>query len=92
MATEFPFKFDDGGNRFYYLPQKVTMPTESGKYWRGPWLGHYSLSWLSYIVYKDKNLYWLILAANNLTDPFQLKVGRDFRVLLPKYLPEVQYG
>jgi hypothetical protein len=93
MINQIKWKMvDDNGDVFWYLPQKITLPTDSSRYLPGIWQEHYSLSTLANIIYGDKNYYWLILKANNLTNPWQLKKGQKFKILKPDYLNEIVYG
>lgn len=77
------------GNVYWYLPGKIILPTASVKYWSGYWLPEYNLHTLAYRIYGSKSLVWLIMAANDLINPWSLEAGDTFRILLPKYLSEV---
>jgi len=81
----------DNGDILNYLPRKITMPAETAKYWTGVWQSHYTLTSLAYKLYGNKSLYWLIIEANNYTNPFLFSVGRQFKVLLPEFLNEIVY-
>lgn len=77
------------GQVAWHRPKAVEMPIESYKYIQTKWNPEYSLFRLSYRVYGTPEYYWLIMAANEITNPFCLKNGDPIKVLLPKYLSEV---
>jgi len=82
---------DDDGSIYYNLPATVIFPEESSKYWEGTWLPDYDLFRLSYFIYGDVNLFWLILEANDIVDPWSLTAGEKFKILLPEFLNEVVF-
>lgn len=93
MAFQYKAKIQDlDGNVFLDLPQTITFPTEESKYYKTIWRSDYNLSSLSNIVYGNRNLYWLILSANGITNPFGFVPGQEFKILLPEFLREVVYG
>jgi len=77
------------GNLFLDLPNKFTLPIESSKYIASIWNSNYTLYTLSNIVYGRRDLYWLILVANNKSNPYDFTEGEQIKILLPKFLNEV---
>lgn len=81
----------DGEDIFWYLPKKVILPTQIEKYITTTWVPEYTLFKLSYRTYGNAELYWLILAANNIINPWSIKLGDKIKVLLPQYLNEIRF-
>jgi hypothetical protein len=76
-------------NKFWYRPDDVKIPEESYKYISTYWNDNYTWFRLSYLVYGNAELYWLLMMANNITNPYGIKNGDKIRVLLSDYLNEV---
>ena len=89
MIHKYKIALDD--NIFLYLPQDITLPSESDKYWQGDWIKSYDIMLLAYQIYGDVDMYWLILKANKLDNIWGLKSGDKFRILLPDFLNEIIY-
>ena len=89
MIHKYKIALDD--NIFLYLPQDITLPSESDKYWQGDWIKSYVIMLSAYQIYGDVDMYWLILKANNLDNIWGLKSGDKFRILLPDFLNEIIY-
>lgn len=92
MTAQSPynFKIEDGDDMFYYLPGSVELPIESSKYWSGIWNSEYDIMTMSFRLYGDIDMYWVILESNNISNPYLLKPGDTFRVLLPDYTSEIR--
>lgn len=82
-------KLSISGDKFWYRPASVEIPLEAHKYIQSTWNPDYSLFRLAYLTYGRADLYWLIMRANDITDPYSFKDGDKFRILLPDYLNEV---
>lgn len=90
MALEqYGTKLSLGGNEFWLRPKTFTLPPESSKYIQTKWVESYSWFRLSYLVYGTVDLYWLLMAVNNITDPYSIRLGDSVSILLPAFLNEV---
>ena len=88
---QYNLKINDDGDMYWALPSKVTLPSESYKYISTPWNdSDYTWNRLSYMVYGTSDYYWLLLAANNITNPYAVRNGKKIKILLPQYLNEVK--
>lgn len=77
------------GNTYYDLPRTVKLPQEETKYLTADWKEQNTLFKLSYLIYGNVNKYWLLMAANNVTNPYDMP--KKFRFLRPEYLGEVSF-
>jgi hypothetical protein len=84
-------RINDNGDIYWYLPYKVILPTEDKKYISTIWNSDYTLSRLANRVYGDASLYWIILAVNNITNPFEIKDGDKIKILLKEYVKEIGF-
>lgn len=90
MALEqYDVKLPLDGDLFWYRPKKFTLPTEAHKYLLSRWNKDYTWFRLSYLVYGTDELYWLLMATNDITDPYGMEEGDSVRILLPDFLNEV---
>jgi len=76
----------DDGNIYSGLPGKVVLPTQPQAYFSMPWLPHYTPQAVADIVYGNPSLFWLILVANNIVNPYSITVGQEISILLPEYV------
>ena len=83
-------KVNDSGDLYWFKQTDINLPIESYKYATTKWNENYTWSRLAYLIYGDSNAYWVILKANNLTNPHAVKVGQKIRFLLPKYINEIE--
>jgi len=62
---------DDTGRYFYNLLQTVNIPTDLPKGYYDSYTVKYFDTWplISYKVYETPNLWWIIVAANNILNP-----------------------
>jgi len=90
MSDNYTQKIElDDGTIAYDLPRNVILPEDESKYIRAPWRSHYSLFKLSYLIYGDTSKFYLLMAANGITNPYQEL--KTFRFLRPDYLNEVRF-
>ena len=88
MAAPYKFKLHlDDGLVDWDLPRTPVLPDGSEKYAIAPWKPHYTWFKLAWMIYGDFNKVYLLLAANNLTDPYE--PIDEFRFLRHEYLSEV---
>lgn len=78
------------GDRYYYRLSNKELPQDSSKYIMTKWSNDYTWHRLSYLVYGDTELYWILLKANNILDPTSIKPGDQVRILKQEYLNEVK--
>jgi hypothetical protein len=89
MSNNYTGSYPYSGDTFFDLPKRASFPIESYKYLNVVWSSDTTWQRLSYMVYGDKSMWWLIVAVNNLTDPWDIKEFDEIKVLLPDYLSEV---
>lgn len=82
----------DDGNTYNDIPEKVTLPSETSKYFTMTFLGHYTPRYIADIVYGDTSLWWLVTKANGIIDPYSFAIGEKVRVLKPEFINEVEIG
>jgi hypothetical protein len=87
MAEPYRFKIQDGDDVAWDLPRTVILPKEPEKYGSAPWREEYTWFKLSHMIYGSKDKVYLLLAANNLTNPWS-KLDQ-VRFLMPDFVKEV---
>jgi hypothetical protein len=86
------FRVYETGERDYYfynIIKKIELPDDlNSNYFDAIKLVKKSpLTTISYNAYGTMHLWWLILIVNNISNPVKnLPVGRDIRIVKPKYI------
>jgi len=89
-SSNYTQKIRDGEDVYFDLPRNVILPKDPSLYMTLPWLPKYTWSKLSYLIYGDTDKLYLLLAANDLTNPFEKP--DTFRFLLPEYLKRIRFA
>lgn len=77
---------DQDDRYFYNLLQSIKIPTNLPKGYYDTYITTYSDTWpfISYKVYQTPNLWWMIVAANNILNPvIQPEVGITIKIIKP---------
>ena len=80
------------GDMYWDRSSVKIFPTESYKYITTSWVDDYSWSTLSNMVYGTTSLYWVIMQANSITNPYGIVIGDEIRILKSEYLGDMIDG
>jgi hypothetical protein len=73
----------------YANATRVSLPTESHKYQVVPWQANYSWGWLADTLYGDAKYFWILMQANNITNPYTDMSNKNIKILKYEYLGEL---
>lgn len=88
FANVFSVYTDDNGFYFYNLLQGVNIPSNLPNGYYDVYSVTYGDTWpfIAYKKYKTPNLWWLVIAANNIQDPTKQPIpGTEIKILKTQY-------
>lgn len=92
MANIFPVYEDQDGLQFYNLFQSINIEGDIDPtlYTEHPWSGTDNFYHLSYKYYNTTRLWWVILTANNIINPFDdIAPGTKLKILKQPVISQI---